>query len=491
MGDMQTQINTASKWSLLTEVISKLLPPVTNMILARLLTPEAFGLVATITMVTSFAEIFADAGFQKYLVQHDFEDEESFDCSTNVAFWSNLTISLLLWLLITLFRDGLAVAVGSRGLGVGIAVSAAAIPLTSFSSIQMSRFRRKMDFKSLFFVRVVGIFIPLFVTVPLAFILRNYWALVIGNLSVCTINAILLTVKSKWRPRFYFSFSCLKQMLSFSIWALIERLLGWANLNIGIFIVGMYLSEYYLGLYKISMAYVNQVLDIIVNSLAPVLLSSLARMNENGNDAESIPDFFYRFNEKVAMFIIPLGVGVFVFRTLFTQVLLGGQWEDATGFIGLWALMRTLSIVFDGFSMTLFIAIGKPKYAVLGQALTMCTLLSVLLLSAQYGYHTLYIARSLVVIFSTIVNAVLMKIAVNISPIRIVHLSAPYFFAAILMGSVGWCLQQVSSSIFWHFVSVFLCIIVYFAILCMQPRTRESFFAILRGVLGKSFLHKK
>ena len=65
------------------------------MILVRLLTPEEFGIVATLNMVIAFAEIFTDAGFQKYLVQHEFKDDIDRDESTNVAFWSNLLLSFV------------------------------------------------------------------------------------------------------------------------------------------------------------------------------------------------------------------------------------------------------------------------------------------------------------------------------------------------------------------------------------------------------------
>ena len=74
-GSLDQKVIGASKWSFLTEIASKLMPPIVNMVLARLLTPAVFGMVATVTMITSFAEIFADAGFQKYLVQNDFESK--------------------------------------------------------------------------------------------------------------------------------------------------------------------------------------------------------------------------------------------------------------------------------------------------------------------------------------------------------------------------------------------------------------------------------
>ena len=67
--NLNKKIGMAAKWSIATEIAAKLISPVSNMILARFLTPEAFGVVATVTMVTSFADMFTDAGFQKYLVQ--------------------------------------------------------------------------------------------------------------------------------------------------------------------------------------------------------------------------------------------------------------------------------------------------------------------------------------------------------------------------------------------------------------------------------------
>ena len=74
---LNNRVKTATKWSAVTEILSKLVSPLTNMVLARLLTPEAFGIVATLTMVISFAEIFTDAGFQKYIIQHKFDNEKN------------------------------------------------------------------------------------------------------------------------------------------------------------------------------------------------------------------------------------------------------------------------------------------------------------------------------------------------------------------------------------------------------------------------------
>ena len=180
------------------------------MVLARLLTPEAFGVVATLTMIITLAELITDAGFQKYLIQHEFRDDIDRDESTNVAFWSNFSMSIIIWGIIFLFADPLATLVGNPGLGHVLIIACISIPIAAISSIQMALYRRDLDFKTLFKVKLVSLLMPLIVTIPLAFWLRSYWALIFGTIAQHSVNAIILTYFSPWKPRFYFSFSKLK-----------------------------------------------------------------------------------------------------------------------------------------------------------------------------------------------------------------------------------------------------------------------------------------
>ena len=105
MSNINERVGSAAKWSIFTEIIVKIISPITNMILARILVPEEFGVVATVTMIVSFADIFTDAGFQKYVVQHQFKTKEDEDVSTCVAFWTNISASLLLWFFIFIFSN--------------------------------------------------------------------------------------------------------------------------------------------------------------------------------------------------------------------------------------------------------------------------------------------------------------------------------------------------------------------------------------------------
>ncbi|MBQ9717949.1 MAG: oligosaccharide flippase family protein, partial [Clostridia bacterium] len=265
----KTTIHTAAKWSSLTELLAKLITPVINMILARLLLPDAFGAAAAITMVISFAELFTDAGFQKYLIQHEFPDSRSLEDSTDAAFWSNLTVSAVLTFVIFLFRHPIARLIGNPGLGNAVGVSSLLILIAAFSGIPTARFRRSMDFRTLFYVRLGTALLPLPVTVPAAFVLRDYRALLIGTFGSQLFSAVFLTVRSGWKPSFRFSFAQLKEMLSFSVWTMLESISVWMTSYAGVFLVANELNAHYLGLYKTSMATVNGFMAIITGAVTP------------------------------------------------------------------------------------------------------------------------------------------------------------------------------------------------------------------------------
>ena len=78
MDDFATKTKSAFKWSSITEIVTRLIAPITNMILARILLPEAFGMLTAILMIIAFAEVFVESGFQKFLIQHEIHTME--DC---------------------------------------------------------------------------------------------------------------------------------------------------------------------------------------------------------------------------------------------------------------------------------------------------------------------------------------------------------------------------------------------------------------------------
>lgn len=458
MSSDNSKIIGATKWSAITEIAAKLILPISNMVLARILTPDAFGVVATISMIVSFAEIFTDAGFQKYLIQHEFEDDTDREQSTNVAFWSNFILSIALWAIIAIFCEPLARVVGNPGLGHVITVACISIPLAAFSSIQMALYKRDFDFKTLFKVRIIGILIPIVVTIPLAFLFRSYWALVIGTIVTNIVNALVLTLYSKWKPRFFYSWSKLKEMLTFSVWSMVEAISIWMTGYIDIFIIGVYINEYFLGIYKTSMTTVGQITSIITAATTPILFSALSRLQ---SDRGAFQELFFKFQKLVGMLVIPLGVGIFCFSGLITQILLGSQWGEAASFIGLWGLTSALTIVLSHYSSEVYRSLGKPRLSVLAQILHIVVLCPAMLIATQYSWETIYVTRAIVRLELILVNLVIMHIVIKISPIKMISNIFPSIFSAIIMGVAGWGLASLNNAIWWQLFAVCTCIVVY------------------------------
>ena len=480
--DLNKKIVSATKWSAITEIMAKLVTPITSMVMARLLTPEAFGVVATFSVIISFAEIFSDAGFQRYLIQHEFTDDEERDRSTNVAFWSNLFLSFFIWGLIALFRNPLAELVGSPGLGLVLVVTCAGIPLTGFCSIQTALFKRNFDFKTLFWRRLVSILIPIFVTIPLAFWLRNYWALVIGTLASNVANAILLSVKSIWKPRRFYSFSLLKEIFPFCGWSLLDSVLVWATCYADIFIISRALNVYYLGLYRTSVLMVGQIVSLITSIVLPVIMPSLSRLQ---NDLPEMRRMLLKFQKTTGLVLLPLGVGIFMFRDLLTNVMLGSQWMEAADFLGLWGLMEAVMVVFARFCSPVYPAIGKPRASVIVQISHLVVLIPAIIISGRFGFKALYITRSLVRLELALVNLIAVYVLIKQSPWKMLMNILPESICSILMAIVAYLLLMLNGSIVISFVWVAVCVCVYFlSLYFLFPKERNVVNSLLRIALN-------
>lgn len=485
--DFKNKFANATKWSTITEIASKLVSPVTNMVLARIISPEAFGVVVTITMIMSFTDMFTDAGFQKYLVQHEFKDENEKFKNANVAFWTNFGISIFLWLIIIVFREQIAVSVGNPGLGNLIAIACVQLLLTSFSSIQMALYRRDFDFKTLFLVRMAAVCIPVIVTIPLALLGLSYWALIIGSIFMQISNTVILTVKSKWKPHLFYSVEILKEMLSFSIWSLIEAISIWFTAWVDVFIIVNSLNQYYLGIYKTSITMVNGLMGIITASIVPVLFSALSRLQ---NDSEKFNNMYFTTQRLASIFVFPLGIGVYLYSDLATKILLGNKWNEAAGVIGVWALTSAITIVFGNFCSEVYRSKGRPKLSFLAQLLQLVVLVPVCIISSKYGFWPLVYARAWIRMEGILVDFIIMKYAFGITVGKTLKNVMPTGISAIAMGLLGYLLQPISKGLLWSFVSIIICILFYFCVLYLFSNMRKEINGIIKNKIIKKLKAK-
>jgi PST family polysaccharide transporter len=486
MNSLESKVVTATKWSALTEIASKLISPIAGMILARLLTPEAYGAVATTTIIISFAELFTDAGFQKYIIQHDFTDDDDRNKSINVAFWTNLVMSLIIWGIIIAFRYPIASLVGSPGLETAIVVACAAIPIAAFSSIQSAIYKRNLNFRIPFIVRMIGLGVTFFITIPLAFWLRSYWALIISSLLQNSISAIILTIYSNWRPFLFYEINRLKLMLSFCSWVILDSVLTWINHYLDLFIVSAKFDTHSLGIYKTSISTSNSILTTISAAIIPILLPTYAKMQ---NDIPQLRDMILKMQKYLGIIILPIGIITFLYSDIITKIFLGNQWLEASPLIGVWGIVQTFTLLVNRFCCHSYIALGKPYISVITSALYAAILLPTVLITCQYGYQTLFISRTMVKLWLLCVHLIATYLLIKLSPSKVLFNIMPELLGCLVMIIISYSLSHISNSFVWQVSSMTICLIAYSLFIFSVKKERSIVIKLWQIATDKFFKH--
>lgn len=477
----------STKWSAIAEFLARIMTPAINIILARALDPAQFGLVATFTLVITFAEVFTDAGFQKYLIQHEFKSRTDLKHSANVAFWTNLAMSVLFWVLILFHNEGIARFVGSEGHGIEIVVLGLQIPLVAFSSIQTALFRRDFKFKQLLPIRVIVSLVPIVVTVPLAFILKNCWAIVIGNLAKELVNTVALTVKSDWKPRLYYKLHILKDMLGDTLWLMADSLMIWATTYASTLILGQKLDSYTLGIYKTGATTISPYINLLYMMTAPVLFAGLSRLQKDKKERDQV---FLTYQHYAANIVLLLGVAVFMFRDTVTQILLGAQWTAATTLLGLTGISMTVCVVVAQYNSDYFRAAGKPYVALAVQSSYVAVILAVMGWASNLPFEALCIVGGTLSIAYSLISTVAMWCIFKISPIKTFCNIADSLLGCVVFVIVSSVLQKLmGQSLLSDIVNGMITVMVYLCVLCLFPHNREKYRTI--PIIGRLIKTRK
>jgi len=477
MTNLGNQVARATKWSVLSELMAKLITPISMMVLARVLTPEAYGAIATTAIVISFAELFTDSGFPKYLIQHNFQSDEEKSESANVAFWTNFSLSLFIWGIIIIFRHQIAKIVGSPELGNAIAVACIAIPITTFSSIQIALFKRDLNFQPLFHARIVGIVTPFLFTIPLAMWLKNYWALIVGTIFYQVVTAIILAINSKWHPRRYYSFGKLKEMLAFCFWIITNDVLTYFTGYIDLFLISQKFDQHKLGIYRTAVSTSTQIIALVSAIVLPVLLPVYSKIQSDHN---KLRETMLKIQKYLGIIILPLGFGVFLYSDLVTNLLLGPQWAEAAPIIGLWGILHSFSLLINRNCSNTYIAIGRPKISVLLQTLYAAALIPTIIISSNISFEAVYYTRAFAKGWMIVLNLITIYITIRQTTIKVITNILPELWGCIVMSGAALLLSFLGNNTQWQLVSILICGIVYFATICIFKEDRQALSNIIR-----------
>ena len=199
------------KWYLIGDSVIIAFNFVIGIILARLLTPEDFGIIGVYGIFFALAEIFINGGFSMSLIQK--KDMSDLDCST--AFWANIIVGIFFFLIFELSSPLIASFFNIPVLTDIIRVSAIGLLIGSFTVVQTTLFTKRVEFKTISIIRFLGSVSAGLLCVFLAYQGLGLWSLVIQGLASGLIRSVLLWIVSKWRPKFEFSWQSFRAMFSF------------------------------------------------------------------------------------------------------------------------------------------------------------------------------------------------------------------------------------------------------------------------------------
>ena len=260
-------------------------------------------------------------------------------------------------------------------------------------------------------------------------------------------------------------------MFSFTAWTLLESISIWLTSYIDILVVGTLLSKHFLGLYNTSITIVGQIMGLVLSATTPVLFSGLSRLQDNDEEFKAV---FFKFQKYVSIVLIPLGVGMFCYSRLITELLLGDQWHEADGFVGLWSLTSAFSILLAQYAGEVYRSKGRPKLSFVAQWLHLIVLIPVIIWAAGYGFHFLYVSRSLVRLELMLVNIVILHTIFNIKVWKMMINILPTILSSLVMFIASIILKQYGESLWWDIISAVICSITYLCILCMFSEERNQ-----------------
>jgi len=313
-------------WSYSAEIIAKVISPLSFLILTRLLSPEDYGVVAVATTLLMFIDIICDLGTSKVIIQLKSDNNKDFASYCNAAFFINVCIGFILFILTEIFAEQIASYYYQPKSEAVIRVMAIQIISYSLSSIQNSLFRKSLNFKFLFWIRLITIACPLFVAIPIAFLGGGLWALVVSSCMGSVLQCIALWTHSNWRPNIVCFKEHFMKLFGKSIWNTVNQLVVWIPISFDTYLIAKYISTSDLGLYTSARALFTAASGLILSPFLPVIFSSLSKVSESAQ-FERITYFSQKILFSVAVCCV---VFIFLFADYLVPILFEKEWVGIT-----------------------------------------------------------------------------------------------------------------------------------------------------------------
>lgn len=307
-------------WSALGNFANQGIRFVFGLILARLLSPDAYGIIGMLTVFMCVIQVFIDCGFSQALIAK--QDRTQIDFSTE--FFFNIIVGFAAYMVLFISAPFIAAFYNMPELSTITRVIGVGVIINSLCVVQSAQFSIKLDFKTPAKIGFYTQFFSGIIGIILAYCGFGVWALVFQQILGGILNAILLWLFAGWFPSLVFSHSSFKYLWNYGNKILGASLIQQIYDNIYPLVIGKFFNASSLGLYSRAQGFASLPSTNLSGIIGNVSFPVLAKL---GNDKESLVKVYRKMIKTTAFLVFPLMIGMAAVASPTIKVLLNEQWN--------------------------------------------------------------------------------------------------------------------------------------------------------------------
>jgi O-antigen/teichoic acid export membrane protein len=328
----RTTLMSGLRWSAIKRFGQAFMSIIVTVIMARLLTPSDFGLVAMATVFTGISNIFTELGTGDALIRSKNTSREF----ASTIFWFNTSLSLVVCLILALIAPFISNLYGEEIVEILIYVLSIEILLSGINRVSHAMLEKNMMFKEIAFAQIISQSAGSLIGISMAFMGYGLWSLVFLGISTQLIYTILVNFSLKWVPLFSFNIKDIKNILSFSSYLTVIKILDHIQRRSEIFIVSYSLGTYFGGIYSQSHALIKKPMKLISGFISPVLFASLSTIQD---DFARIKSIYLRSIQSFVMIYLPISILLILYSESFILFVLGEKWSEVIDLMSIFGPM--------------------------------------------------------------------------------------------------------------------------------------------------------
>ncbi|GAB4424088.1 MAG: lipopolysaccharide biosynthesis protein [Bacteroidia bacterium] len=415
-------------------------------LLARLLEPADFGLVAIVNSVVGLAYIFIEMGFTAALVQKEQLDDTDKDSS----FWGSMGLGALIFLAVFAAAPLVAAFYEEPQLTDLIRVIAITLLMSSLGNTHRGLYQRNMAFRLIAVRQIAATIVGGAVGIALALTGYGVWGLVMYLLVRSVVETALLFFWSDWQPRFSFSMARYQELLRFGLNVLGSRLLFYGNGDLINMLIGHFLGLEALGLFSVASKVYFTFKDLMINTISNVTVPIFSKLQSKPDELRAV---FQDVIEKVSFVTFPVCMVLVGMSDDFIRIVFGEKWLPASPIMQLLVMMSIFSLI-TSYANDLLLALGKVFLSFKINLLS--TVLSLIIFFATVPFGILAVAAGFLVrdaIMAPICMAAI-PCSVGLAYRQITRSLLLAALVAVLSGGAVYLISLVQSGNIWLWIGL-------------------------------------